>query len=200
MSAALGDSELASDLVAELIKRDLMAEHRSYAPGDVMRRVLGSLIIDIDAASREYAPLVARVLPVAIEKIAPDAPLLTFVRQDIEPPDHNACLQAGAARVLKGEPYDRVRDEVAWATSSAEARARDRELDWLIPQLQLRYEPGEDGLGRLWSAASARVAAPPARSTILSREATALAAVGLAGARDEYEAAAALADALQSAA
>jgi hypothetical protein len=197
MAAALGDRELAVDLVAELLKRDIAADRRSYVPGDVMRKVLASLIIDIDTASREYVGLAERVMPAVITSVAPDAPLRTLARRDLHPLDHSAALREGACRVLDGEPYNTVRNQVVQAVASADAQARDRELDWLIPQLQLRYEPGEDGLGTLWAAAAARVAAPPAPGTVLSREATALAVLGLAVAGDTYEAVAALADALQ---
>ncbi len=195
IAAALGQRELAVGLVVELLEQEVVAGH-TYVRGDVMRRVLGSLLISIDAASRESLPLIERVMPGAIERLAPEAPLRTLALQELEVIDHAAKLESAALRIIAGQPYDSVRDAVArWATSAG-AFAREREIDWLIPQLELRFEPGEDGLGRIWSAAGARLARPPVARALLSRDATARAVMGLAAARDGYEIASALANAI----
>lgn len=197
-AAALGERELAVALVADVLESDAreLLNRRAYVPGEVMARVLGALAIDVDAASREYAPLIARVMPDAPAMLAPESPLRTLARQDLEPLPMAEIVSDGASRVVAGEPYETVHAAMAAKLTRETARARDREVDWLTAQLRLRYDPGNDGLGRLWANAASNVTPPPSPGFLLSHAATLQAVVGLAVARSADDASAALAQAL----
>jgi hypothetical protein len=135
-------------------------------------------------------------MPGVIGTLAPQAPLRTLALQELEPLDYAGQLDEATDRIVNGASLADVCDEVAGSITSAEVSAREREIDWLIAQLELRFEPGEDGLGRLWEAAAARLRYTPPVGTLLSGGATARAVIGLAAARDDYEIAAALANAI----
>jgi hypothetical protein len=97
--------------------------------------------------------------------------------------------------VVGGAGYDAAFSTYLHRLRRASVAAREQELEWLLEGIELRYAPGEDGLGRLWQSAAQGVAAALVPGTLLTRDQTEQVVVRLAVARDEAETVTALASA-----
>ena len=163
-SAALGDAPLAVALIAHALRGEVIAAFRGcqpYVPGDVTRRVVGALGIDIDAAIREYRALIETLMPGTTRALSPHASLRTLARLELAAVDVGKAAEAFAEEVVRGEPYDHARDVLLTQLYVDAAGARQREFNWLAPLLELRFAPGDDGLGRLGARGAGRGPSTP---------------------------------------
>jgi hypothetical protein len=189
----LGDRPLALGLVRDMIVADIRPlENELYTPGEVMRRVLGRLCVWTPAAAHEYRELLDELIP-SSSSLDDDTPIYFLARVDIDPLDLDTPATAAARQIVDGATYATTLSQLIQELHSASATAREREFDWLVDRLRLRFLPGDNGLGTLWRDAADRARHTPEFATELSREATQRVALRLACATDRTETVAALA-------
>lgn len=194
---SLGDEHLARGLVADLLESEAFDDWKRqdpYRPGDVMARVLRGFVISVDSAAREYASAVREVMP---RLKLPTTILRDVARAELPPFPRESLVAESARNVVEGTPYDTALVDLILKLTAEAAAAREQEFNWLVPQLEIRFSPGDDGLGRRWRAASERVSHSPRAGSVLSRQAVERTATALALASDEYEIVAALAEGLE---
>lgn len=195
----LGDHTLAVGLVRDLLVADLKPYRRdAYAPGDVLRRVLAPLGVDVDARSNEYRGYLAELLPDATDSLDGDLPATALVRRDLRPVELDCAATSAAEAVLAGIDYEEALASCLAELRKRAASARERELEWLLERIELRYRPDLAGLGRIWRAAAAAAGDAPAPDARLADRTVEALLPRLAASRDETEVVAALADALRT--
>ena len=134
LASALGARRSAQALLVDLLARELRTRSADYRPGDVARRVLAPLGINIDARVSEYRVLITELLP-QLGSLPAETTIRHRIAIAVPALDVPELATDCALAILAGRNLADASRDLEVAVETAAHHLREVELSWLESRL-----------------------------------------------------------------